>query len=344
MHRDLKPDNLFVAQRDDGSPRIKILDFGIAKLVRADASGAQATTKTFGTPYYMAREQITGESALIGPASDLYAVAHIVFALLTGRPYFEDEARKSDGNVLSLLMTVGHGATESAVARALRRGVQLPAAFDPWFSQATALAPVERFSSARAMIAALRDVLREPVVIVGADAVASARLDDGVSATSSRMEQSYPTPGPSSSGDAGAGQALHQTGGPQSITTQTPALPAKKPARGLLLAVGAAVVAGAVALAGWTLSARETPAAPQPSAPVAAPLPVATDAAPATSPVVVPSGPAGSAPAALASASAPPPSPSASSAPSAAAGAGRAPQPRPVRTGGARAPELWETR
>ena len=64
VHRDLKPENLFLTQRDDGSPRIKVLDFGIAKVV--GAAHQSVTTEAVGTPLYMSPEQFRAERR-IGP-------------------------------------------------------------------------------------------------------------------------------------------------------------------------------------------------------------------------------------------------------------------------------------
>src|SRR5262245_48229130 len=58
VHRDLKPENLFLTSRDDGSPRLKILDFGIAKVV-VDGTKTAQRTAVIGTPLYMAPEQTT---------------------------------------------------------------------------------------------------------------------------------------------------------------------------------------------------------------------------------------------------------------------------------------------
>jgi serine/threonine protein kinase len=84
VHRDLKPDNFFVTSRDDDSPRIKILDFGIAKVI-SDRTSAEQKTAAIGTPLYMSPEQFQGDGA-IGPRADIYALGHIAYALLTGRP------------------------------------------------------------------------------------------------------------------------------------------------------------------------------------------------------------------------------------------------------------------
>src|SRR5205823_5924260 len=88
VHRDLKPENLFLTKRDDGTPRLKVLDFGIAKVVAQSAQTAKQT-KSIGTPLYMSPEQIHGD-AKIDARSDLYALAHIAYALLVGEPYWEE--------------------------------------------------------------------------------------------------------------------------------------------------------------------------------------------------------------------------------------------------------------
>ncbi len=91
VHRDLKPGNLFLTQRDDGSPCVKILDFGIAKLM---SEGQTHATQTVGTPMYMAPEQIIGKSALIGAPTDVLSLVHITYTLLTGESYWHEEAKK----------------------------------------------------------------------------------------------------------------------------------------------------------------------------------------------------------------------------------------------------------
>ena len=98
VHRDLKPDNIFlVAARDDEPERVKLLDFGIAKLVASaetspSASRSQRTLTgtVIGTPSYMSPEQASGTA--VGGPSDVYSLGVIAFELVTGRLPFEADS------------------------------------------------------------------------------------------------------------------------------------------------------------------------------------------------------------------------------------------------------------
>jgi len=88
IHRDLKPDNIILVG-DGGSLSIKVLDFGIARMV-----GGESLTlagEGFGTPTYMAPERMTG-AAGDDPRMDLYAAGIILFEMLTGKVPFESKA------------------------------------------------------------------------------------------------------------------------------------------------------------------------------------------------------------------------------------------------------------
>jgi serine/threonine protein kinase len=155
VHRDLKPDNLFLTYRDDDTPCIKILDFGIAKATDVAAEGVH-TRPMMGTPLYMSPEQMRAEK--VGPATDIYALAHIAYTMLTGEPYWKNEVDDSPSPFL-LAVEVLQGIQERPCARALRRKtIHLPAAFDAWFIKATARVPAERFTRASLAASALAEV------------------------------------------------------------------------------------------------------------------------------------------------------------------------------------------
>ncbi len=80
VHRDIKPENLFLVDKPDGLA-VKILDFGLAKSMKVE-SGPTQSGIVVGTPSYMSPEQIHG--APLGPESDLYSLATVLFETLTG--------------------------------------------------------------------------------------------------------------------------------------------------------------------------------------------------------------------------------------------------------------------
>src|ERR1043166_2909222 len=96
IHRDLKPANLMVVDPDTPYEKIKVMDFGLAKLCN-DTTGMSMMHKSsdtgadfaVGTPGYISPEQVRGE--VIEPQSDLYSVGDVLFELLTGKLPFQRE-------------------------------------------------------------------------------------------------------------------------------------------------------------------------------------------------------------------------------------------------------------
>ncbi len=89
VHRDVKPHNIMLTRVDDGEDFVKVLDFGVAKLVSIDST-LTSTGSTFGTPEYMSPEQV--QSKDIDHRSDLYALGVILFEMLSGAPPFSGKS------------------------------------------------------------------------------------------------------------------------------------------------------------------------------------------------------------------------------------------------------------
>jgi eukaryotic-like serine/threonine-protein kinase len=116
VHRDLKPANLFLVPDPDviGGERVKVLDFGIAKLTAE--RGAGQTQGVFGTPAYMSPEQCASTRA-VDSRADLYSLGCIFYELVVGRPPF------------------GHGGVE-LIAAHLRDTPPTPRSQTPWLPSA----------------------------------------------------------------------------------------------------------------------------------------------------------------------------------------------------------------
>jgi serine/threonine protein kinase len=93
VHRDLKPANLFLTRREDGGPHIKVVDFGISKMLdpKMIDGGPKEMTKAFtvlGSPRYMAPEQLRNSKDVDGRA-DLWSLGAVLFQLLSGKSAFD---------------------------------------------------------------------------------------------------------------------------------------------------------------------------------------------------------------------------------------------------------------
>ena len=91
VHRDIKPANCVLAQRNDGMPSVKVLDFGIAKMMLGDdGPKLTATSATMGTPAFMSPEQIRGAKD-VDHRGDIWSVGVMLFELIMGQvPFLAD--------------------------------------------------------------------------------------------------------------------------------------------------------------------------------------------------------------------------------------------------------------
>src|SRR5690606_24426268 len=88
VHRDLKPHNVMITSSADEAELVKVLDFGLAKLRSKNVDGSTTNVgSVFGTPHYMAPEQITGVD--VDGRADLYSLGLILHEMLTGRRPFD---------------------------------------------------------------------------------------------------------------------------------------------------------------------------------------------------------------------------------------------------------------
>jgi hypothetical protein len=154
VHRDLKPENVFLT----GDGRVKILDFGLAKLREplvsdeADRESPTATRDTapgvrLGTVGYMAPEQVKGQTP--DPRTDVFALGAVLYEMVSGRRAFGGDTAPE---VLAAILRDEPPALES-----LRHAV--PASVETVVRRCLAKRPADRFSSARAVEAALETVL-----------------------------------------------------------------------------------------------------------------------------------------------------------------------------------------
>ena len=144
IHRDLKPSNLFLTPRG-----VKLLDFGLARPV-SGSFGAETTLLTeagviVGTPNYMAPEQVRGEA--LDARADLFSIAAMLFEMLSGRLAF------SGATMIDVLHAVLHEQPPALSGGAMVAGL------DRVIHKALQKQPADRYESALAMTAAIRDVM-----------------------------------------------------------------------------------------------------------------------------------------------------------------------------------------
>jgi len=157
VHRDIKPDNIFLTHQTAGDELfVKLLDFGIAKASGA-LSSHTGTGAMIGTPFYMSPEQIVGAHSL-DFRTDIWALGIVTFEALTGQKPFEGD-------------TIGGLAVKIHSGRLPMPSMlvpELPAAIDTWFQRACALEPEARFQSAKEMATSLAAAVGHASMVMAA--------------------------------------------------------------------------------------------------------------------------------------------------------------------------------
>jgi serine/threonine-protein kinase len=152
VHRDLKPDNVFLIPdpEDPTRDRVKILDFGIAKLLGTPkgSKGATSTGMVLGTPLFMAPEQCRG-AGVVDHRADIYSLGCILYFMLCARPPFNYEGV---GEILGAHL-------HEPVAPPTTINPTVPAGLEAIVMKALAKKPEERYQSMSAMAAELARLL-----------------------------------------------------------------------------------------------------------------------------------------------------------------------------------------
>jgi serine/threonine protein kinase len=177
IHRDLKPDNIFLITRDTTTDFVKVLDFGLAKLTHASVSTPTHNTgagAVMGTPYYMSPEQCEGK-ADVDHRADIYGLGVILFEMLTGRVPFGGSGY---GEVIVKHVTVRPPSARSLVP-------DLSPALDAILSRALSKDPNTRFQS----MSEFREALLDPDAYAPGVATLEAVEDDH----SGRLRAASPT-------------------------------------------------------------------------------------------------------------------------------------------------------
>ncbi|WP_067833589.1 protein kinase domain-containing protein [Actinomadura kijaniata] len=138
VHRDVKPSNIMVTGRGP-NPRVKVLDFGIAKMMGQSSTRLTATGVAVGTPSYLAPEQ--AEAREVDARTDLYSTGCVLYEMLTGRPPFVADHPSA--------VLIQHLTRPPAPPSELVPG--LPPGWDAVVLRALAKKPSDRFADAPAM-------------------------------------------------------------------------------------------------------------------------------------------------------------------------------------------------
>jgi serine/threonine-protein kinase len=150
VHRDIKPANIMITEEIGHGERVRILDFGLARLRGNVGRDATQTNMVVGTPNYMAPEQTVPGSS-IDARTDIYAVGVVLFEMIVGdRPFHAEETLQ--------LLGMHRAAPIPRLKDRVREGTELPNGLQDLIDKAMAKAPDARFQSAIELATAIDEV------------------------------------------------------------------------------------------------------------------------------------------------------------------------------------------
>jgi eukaryotic-like serine/threonine-protein kinase len=265
-HRDIKPANIFVLGDDprSGGATVKILDFGVAKMITDNTQMRAALAKTGTnvtsfTPQYGAPEQFTRSFGATGPWTDVFALGLVAVEMMIGRPALDGE------DLIQLAYSSGNPDKRPTPGT---HGIELPAAVDAVFAKALATNPTERFPRAGELWSALQEAVGS-----GGDARALAQT-----APMSELALARTALGPTEP------FSVRPT---NTVTTSSPAMMAPSPDAPARKSKTGFVVAGVLGIAAASAAAVFALRSPAEPAPLASPTTpaVSVPAPSATAPV-----------------------------------------------------------
>jgi serine/threonine-protein kinase len=285
VHRDLKPDNLFVVPdpHDPERERIKVLDFGIAKLQQSANDSVKTRTGTLmGTPIYMSPEQCRGTKT-VDHRSDIYSLGIIFFEMLCGQPPFVSEGF---GELVNMHLNVAPAAPST-------QNASVSPAIDAIVLKMLSKNPDERFADMGALMTALKASGGSTFVVRGAQS-SSPELDSKLGGQTGKRIGSSINAAAGSPSNPKLRDTTFSTGVGERVEGAQAGPKKGKAALVFFVAAAAAVGAGVFIFrdgekAGLKRELAATPAAPATPAAATAPK---IEPPPTTAPVVPPARPA----------------------------------------------------
>ena len=148
LHRDLKPSNIMVSDIDCAFPEVKLVDFGIAKILESESTRVTQTGELLGTPQYMSPEQCQGGE--LDQRSDIYSLACVLFEAITGKPPF------SEATMVAVIVDQISKLPKSLAE--VRPDMTFPLLLEDLMARALAKDPADRYQSMGAMLEDLNKV------------------------------------------------------------------------------------------------------------------------------------------------------------------------------------------
>ncbi len=236
VHRDIKPANVMITDDIGHGERVRLLDFGLARLRGNVGRDATQTNLVVGTPNYMAPEQ-TVPGATVDARTDVYAVGVVLFEMIVGdRPFHAEDTLQ--------LLGMHRAAPIPRLADRVPEGTGLPRGLQEVIDKAMAKSPADRYQNAMELQTAIDDVINGRVVLRESEPtlVAPPKLPPIIVPTGKRGEKRTDT--------AAVAPTIEFD-----TDDEEPVRPRRKPWFGLVVVFG-----GAAAMAGYVIS--RSPAEP----------------------------------------------------------------------------------